>query len=70
MTHVQMKQWVQDNLLMQEEAMVITNQSVPGFNQSVRAGAIIPFVEYGTKRKTRLYLKSDLEQYAKNKRKR
>jgi len=70
MTHEQMKQWVRNNLLMQEEAMIITNQSSSGFNQSVRAGWIKPFVEYGSNRKIRLYLKSDMEEYARIKRRR
>lgn len=62
------KQWIQDNLVMQDEARAITGQSVPGFNQSVATGRILPFVEFGEVRKTRLYLRSDLEEYAKNKR--
>jgi len=66
----QIKQWIHNNLVMQEEAMQITKQSKPGFNQSVAAGSIKPFVEYGTNRKIRLYLKSDLEEYAKTKRQR
>jgi hypothetical protein len=62
------RRWIQDNLVMQDEARRITGQSVSGFNQSVQAGWIIPFVEFGDARKTRLYLRSDLEEYAKNKR--
>lgn len=70
MNNDQIKQWIHDNLVMQEEAIKITKQSKPGFNQSVQSGAIKPFVEYGTNRKIRLYLKSDLEEYAKTKRQR
>lgn len=62
------KRWIQDNLVMQDEGRTITRQSVSGFNQSVGAGAIVPFVEFGAVRKTRLYLREELEQYAKNKR--
>lgn len=62
------RRWIQDNLVMQDEARSITGQSVPGFNQSVATGRIVPFVEFGEARKTRLYLRSDLEEYAKNKR--
>jgi hypothetical protein len=62
------RRWIQDNLVMQDEARRITGQSVSGFNQSVQTGRIIPFVEFGDARKTRLYLRSDLEEYAKNKR--
>ncbi|GFN32550.1 hypothetical protein [Paenibacillus xylaniclasticus] len=62
------KQWIQNNLVLQDEARTITGQSVSGFNQSVATGNILPFVEFGELRKTRLYLRSDLEAYAKNKR--
>lgn len=64
----EIKQWIQDNLVMQEEARTITGQSTSGFNQSVATGRIQPFVEFGDGRKTRLYLREDLEEYAKNKR--
>ena len=64
------KQWIKENLVMQEEGMKITNQSKSGFIQSLNAGSIKPFIEFGTTKKTRLYLKSDLEEYAKTKRKR
>jgi len=63
------KRWIEENLVMQDEARTITGQSVSGFNQSVTAGSIKPFVEFGEQRKTRLYLRSDLEVYAKTKRK-
>ncbi|WP_203363100.1 hypothetical protein [Bacillus sp. REN10] len=69
MTNEEIKGWIEKNLVMQDEARSITGQSVPGFNQSVTTGRITPFVEFGTARKTRLYLRSDLEEYAKNKRK-
>lgn len=62
------KQWIKDNLVMQYEAREITNQSASAFNQSVATGQIKPFIEFGKVRKTRLYLKADLEEYAKNKR--
>lgn len=68
MNNDQIKQWIHNNLVMQEEAIRITKQSKPGFNQSVAAGSIKPFVEYGSTRKIRLYLKSDLEEYARTKR--
>lgn len=65
----EIKKWIEENLVIQDEGMRITEQSVSGFNQSVRTGMIKPFVEFGDKRKTRLYLRSDLEKYAKTKRK-
>lgn len=61
------RQWIQENLVMQDEARLITEQSVSAFNQAVQTGRIIPFVEFGDQRKTRLYLREVLEQYAKNK---
>ncbi|GKU79838.1 hypothetical protein [Paenibacillus sp. L3-i20] len=64
------KQWIQDNLVMQDEARKITKQSVSGFNQSVSTEQILPFTEFGEVRKTRLYLREDLEHYEKNKKNR
>ncbi|WP_054955032.1 hypothetical protein [Paenibacillus dakarensis] len=68
MTNDDIKRWINDNLVMQDEARQITEQSVSAFNQSVTEGRIIPFAEFGSARKTRLYLRSDLEEYRKNKR--
>lgn len=65
----QIKKWIKENLVIQDEARKITNQSVSAFNQSVQTGRIHPFVEFGEARKTRLYLRSELEEYAKNKKK-
>lgn len=62
------KEWITANLVMQEEARGITGQSVSGFNNAVQSGHIKAFVEFGEARKTRLYLREDLEVYAKNKR--
>ena len=64
----QIRAWIQNNLVMQDEGRRITGQSVSGFNQSVTEGWISPFVEFGSSRKTRLYLRSELEEYAKKKR--
>lgn len=60
------RKWIQDNLVMQQEAIGITEQSKRAFNQSVATGQIKPFIEFGEARKTRLYLKSDLEYYRDN----
>ncbi|MEN0648928.1 hypothetical protein NSQ82_07845 [Caldifermentibacillus hisashii] len=67
MNREEIKQWIKENLVMQEEARTITGQSVSAFNQAVATRKIIPFVEFGEARKTRLYLRSDLEDYAKTK---
>lgn len=69
MNNADIKKWINENLVMRDEAMQITEQSVSAFGQSVSTGKIIPFVEFGEKRKTRLYLRSDLEEYKKHKRK-
>lgn len=70
MNNEQIKQWINDNLVMQDEARQITEQSVSAFNQSVATGKIMPFVEFESgKRTIRLYFRSDLERYRKNKRK-
>lgn len=69
MNNEQIKQWINDNLVMQDEARQITEQSVSGFNQSVSTGMIKPFVEFVSgKRTLRLYLRKDLLEYKKNKR--
>lgn len=62
--------WINKNLVMQDEARAITKQSISAFNQSVSTGRIKPFVEFGQTRKTRLYNRTDLEAYALNKKKR
>ncbi|MGC4378426.1 hypothetical protein WD019_16095 [Fictibacillus sp. Mic-4] len=67
MNSQEIKKWIKNNLVMQEEARQITGQSVSAFNQSVATGKIIPFIEFGESRKTRLYLKADLEEYARKK---
>ena len=64
----EIKKWIEENLVMQDEARSITEQSVSAFNQSVQAGKIKAFVEFGELRKTRLYLRSELEDYATRKR--
>lgn len=61
------RKWINENLMLRDEAIKITDQSMSAFGQSVSTGKIKPFVEFGNKRKTRLYLKSDLEKYRKNK---
>ncbi|TES56204.1 hypothetical protein E2L07_05835 [Halalkalibacterium halodurans] len=67
MNKEEVRKWIKENLVMQDEAKDITGQSVHGFNQSVATGKIEPFVEFGAVRKTRLYLRADLEEYARNK---
>lgn len=57
-------------LVDKNEGAEITKQSIKGFNQSVYLGHIKPFFEIEGKGPSniKLYLKSDLEEYAKNKR--
>lgn len=70
MNNEQIKKWIEDNLCTREVARSITGQSDSAFGQSLATGRISPFVELESgKRVVRLYLRSDLEDYAKNKRK-
>ncbi|MEK4029399.1 hypothetical protein MKZ02_12800 [Pseudobacillus sp. FSL P4-0506] len=62
------QKWCEENLVMAAEGHKITGQSLTGFNQSVMLGHIKPFLSFGEKRKTNLYLRSELEEYARNKR--
>lgn len=58
--------WCLKNLLTRQEAAKITKQSYSSFSQSVNLKYIKPFLEYGSGTGTvRLYLKSDIETYAK-----
>lgn len=61
------KKWIEKNVVLQEQAREITRQSITAFNQSVSTRRIIPYIEFGTTRKIRWYLKEDLEHYADNK---
>jgi hypothetical protein len=67
MNREEIRLWIRENLVMQDEARNITGQSVSAFNQAVATSQIIPFVEFGEARKTRLYLRSDLQEYARTK---
>ncbi|GFN32543.1 hypothetical protein [Paenibacillus xylaniclasticus] len=62
------KMWIKENLVMQDEARIITKQSRSAFNQAVATGHIKHFIEFGSERKTRLYLREELEAYAEKKR--
>ena len=69
-TNEEIKKWLYENLLTKEQSRQITNQSAGAFNQSVNLGRIKPFFESNGNgvQKVRLYLKKDIEDYAKNKR--
>lgn len=60
-----MKKWIADNLVTKQGAMKITGQSGPAFQQAVRTNLVVPFVEYNESPVVRLYLKSEIESYAK-----
>ncbi|GAA0840517.1 hypothetical protein GCM10008915_36200 [Bifidobacterium pullorum subsp. gallinarum] len=68
MNNADIKAWIRDNLVLQDEARQITEQSISAFNQAVAERRIIPFAEFGSARKTRLYLREDLAKYRENKR--
>ncbi|MGJ3729912.1 hypothetical protein [Enterococcus hirae] len=65
-TNQEIQDWCLKNLLTRQEATKITKQSYSSFSQSVNLKYIQPFLEYGSGTGTvRLYLKSDIEAYAK-----
>ena len=63
------KMFMYDNLLTKQEASKITNQSQQAFLNAVNEGFIEPFFETNGKGpgKVRLYLRSDIENYASHK---
>lgn len=67
MNNEKIKKWIKENLVMREEAAEITGQSKPAFAQSLATGRITHFVEFGSKRTTKLYLRSEMEEYARTK---
>ncbi|EOS7919035.1 hypothetical protein E0T54_RS12460 [Enterococcus hirae] len=70
-TEEDIKSWIYENLVDKNKGAQITGQSIKSFEQSVRLKYIEPFYETegNTSSKIRLYKKSDLELYAKKKRK-
>lgn len=63
------KKFMHENLLTKQEAAKITDQSQQAFLNSVNQGFIEPFFETDGKGpgKVRLYLRSDIENYAAHK---
>ncbi|MGM0220084.1 hypothetical protein [Enterococcus sp. AZ126] len=63
------KEFLKENVLTKNEAILITDQTSVAFNQSVLMGHIHPIFETEGKgpAKVKLYLKSQLEEYAKTK---
>lgn len=64
----ELKEWIETNLVTKQEAIKITEQSPKGFQQSVRTNVIKPFYESKEGKGpsvVRLYLKNDIEAYAK-----
>ncbi|MBO1139865.1 hypothetical protein FQS87_08145 [Enterococcus avium] len=60
------QRWSLDNLVTRQEAAAITGQSYTAFSQAINLRNIIPFLSYGSGTATvRLYLKEDIENYAK-----
>lgn len=58
--------WAKENLITRNEAAKLTGQSYAAFSQAINLKYVVPFLEYGTGTRTvRLYLKSDIEAYAK-----
>lgn len=59
--------WIKSNLITRKQAAEITGQSYTAFSQTIKLGQVKPFVELGESGPAivRLYLKSDIEDYAK-----
>ena len=70
-TEEEIQEWSYNNLVDKRKGAEITGQSVKAFEQSVRLKYIQPFYENEGKgsAKIKLYKRSDLELYARNKRK-
>ncbi|MBC1780545.1 hypothetical protein [Listeria booriae] len=64
-----LKMWLAENLLTTSEASKVTGQSMSAFKQSYRTLQIHPIYEkkLGERTTLRLFLKRDMEKYAKNK---
>lgn len=62
----QIQQWAKKNLVTRQQAAKITGQSYVAFSQTIKTGKIKPFLEFGDSGPSivRLYLKSDIEEYA------
>ncbi|MGX7195179.1 hypothetical protein [Enterococcus olivae] len=67
----ELQEFMKNNLLKKQDAMKVTNQSAQAFTNAERAGMFKPFYETDgtTSSKVKLYLRSDIEEYADNKRK-
>lgn len=58
------KEWIRENLVTKSGAIKITGQSRAAFQQSVRTNMVVPFIEYDESPTVRLYLRSEIEEYA------
>ena len=66
MNNEKIKEWIDENLLTKQEAIKITCQSLTAFDQSINTNKLTAFYDRGEDRsRVRLYLKSDVEAYAK-----
>lgn len=66
-----LQNYLKENLLPMEEARKVTDQSLSSFNSAVASGRIVPFYQTESEAgriQNKLYLKSELEEYKKNKR--
>ena len=61
-----LREWADENLLTKQEAIAITGQGLSAFDQSINTNKLTAFYDHGKARsRVRLYLKSDVETYAK-----
>jgi len=67
----ELKKYIDNNLLTKQEAMEVTGQSLSAFNQAISTNNLKAFYDHGKGRsRVRLYLKSDVKNYAKSAKKR
>lgn len=66
MDREQLRKYINENLLTKQEARRLTGQSLSAFNQAVRTGQLKAFYDHGKDQsRVRLFLKTDVEEYAK-----
>ena len=64
----EIQEWAESNLINRKQASKVAGLNYEGFSSAIKRKHIKPFIEIGDEKgpsTTRLYLKSDVESYAK-----